>query len=104
MYTTKIDTLMESVRKLTRRGAYQNVRKILEKLHAADVAYLFRYLNENEQRKVLGLIEDMEFASDVLSQLEPSTAAALLVRMERQAAEVILRHSFFSTMRTPPGA
>ena len=52
MYVSKVDTLLETIRKLTSRGAYQNVRKILEKMHAADVAYLFRYLNDVEQFKI----------------------------------------------------
>jgi magnesium transporter len=91
MYTKKIDTLVESIRKLTRRGAYQNVRKILEKLHAADVAYIIRLLNSTEQQKVLGLIDDREFLSEVFSQVEPPTSADLLASMEREKAVIILR-------------
>ena len=91
MFTTKVDTLLESIRKLTRRGAYQNVRKILEKLHAADVAYLFQYLNEGEQHKIFGLIADSEMASEILSQVDSPTSARILTRVEREKAAEILQ-------------
>lgn len=90
MFASKVDTLLESIRKLTRRGAYQNVRKILEKLHAADVAYLFRYLNESEQHKIFGLIADTDMASEILSQLEPPTGVRIITAIEREKAAEIL--------------
>ncbi len=90
MFISKVDTLLESIRKLTRRGAYQNVKNILEKLHAADVAYLFRYLNEGEQHKVFGLIADSEMASEILSQVDSPTSARILTKLEREKAAEIL--------------
>jgi magnesium transporter len=91
MFTTKVDTLLESIRKLTRRGAFQNVKNILEKLHAADVAYLFRYLNEGEQHKIFGLIADSKMASEILSQVDAPTSARILTRIEREKAAEILQ-------------
>jgi len=91
MFTTKVDTLLESIRKLTRRGAYQNVKNILEKLHAADVAYLFRYLNEGEQHKIFGLILDSEMASEILSQVDTPTGVRIITRIEREKAAEILQ-------------
>ncbi|UCF88737.1 MAG: magnesium transporter [bacterium] len=90
MFASKVDTLLETIRKLTRRGAYQNVKKILEKLHAADVAYLFRYLNEGEQVKIFSIIADTEMASDILSQVDTPTSARILTRMEVEKAAEIL--------------
>ena len=90
MFTSKVDTLLDSIRKLTRRGAYQNVRKILEKLHAADVAYLFRYLNESEQNKIFGLIADTEMASEILSQLDKPTGIRIITSIRREKAAEIL--------------
>jgi magnesium transporter len=91
MFTSKVDTLLESIRKLTRRGAYQNVRNILEKLHAADVAYLFRYLNEGEQHKIFGLIVDSDMASEILSQVDTPTGVRIITRIEREKAAEILQ-------------
>lgn len=91
MFASKVDTLLDSIKKLTRRGAYQNVKNILEKLHVADVAYLFRYLNEGEQLKIFGLIADSEMASEILSQVDTPTSARILTRIEREKAAEILQ-------------
>lgn len=91
MHTTKLDTLLESIRKLTRRGAHQNVRNILEKIHAADVAYIFRYFNEGEQLKIFRIIEDLDMASEILSQLDTPTGVSILTRIEREKAAEILK-------------
>ena len=91
MYFSKVDTLLDSIRKLLRRGANQNVIKILEKLHAADLAQLIRYFNENEQLKIFSLIENSEFASEVLSQIDGVTSAMIVTRIERSAAAEMLK-------------
>jgi magnesium transporter len=91
MYVSKVDTLLDTLRKLTSRGAYQNARKILEKMHAADVAYLFRYLNDVEQLKIFRLINDTEMASEILSQVDTPTGAMILTRLERETAAEILQ-------------
>lgn len=91
MYTSKIDTLLESIRKLLRRGAYQNAKKIIEKLHAADVAYLYRYLNEKEQFAVFKLISNLETAAEILSHVDAPTSAHILTNLERERASEILK-------------
>jgi magnesium transporter len=90
MYTSKIDTLLESIRKLLRRGAYQHAQKIIEKLHAADVAYLYRYLNEKEQFAFFKLISDKETAAEILSHVDAPTSAHILTNLERKRASEIL--------------
>ncbi len=91
MHTSKLDTLLESIRKLSRRGAHHNVRKILEKLHAADVAYLFRYLTETEQLRIFRQIAHTEMASEILSQLDSPTGAQILTGMDREMAAEVLK-------------
>ena len=91
MYISKVDTLIDSIKKLIRRGATQNVKKIIEKMHAADVAYIFRYLNDNEQSAIFGLIDDTETSSEILSQLDTPSSANILTRIGAERAAVILR-------------
>jgi len=91
MHTSKVDTLLDTIRKLSRRGANQNVKKILEKLHAADVAYLFRYFNEVEQLKIFSIISRTEMASEILSQLDGPTGARILTMIERDVAAEVLQ-------------
>lgn len=91
MYISKVDTLIESIKKLVRRGANQNVKKIIEKMHAADVAYIFRYLNDNEQSVIFGLIDDTETSSEILSQLDTPSSANILTRIGAKKAAIILK-------------
>ena len=91
MYTSKIDTLLDSIRKLLRRGAFQNVKNIISKLHAADVAYLFRYFNDNEQFAIFKLVDDMETASEILSHVDAPTSARILSSIERDRAAKFLQ-------------
>ena len=70
MYISKVDTLLENIRKLLRRGANQNVRNILQKMHAGDVAYLYRYLNEVEHLKIFHLLENSDLAPEIISQVD----------------------------------
>ncbi len=91
MYISKVDTLLDSIRKLIRRGANQNLKKIIGKLHAADVAHLFRYLNETEQLFIFNTIGDIEQASEILGQVDSPVSAMILTRMERKRASEILK-------------
>ncbi len=91
MYTSKIDTLLESIRKLLRRGAYPNAQRIIEKMRAADVAYLYRYLNEKEQFAVFKLIDDLDTAAEILSHVDTPTGANILTNLERERGAEILK-------------
>ena len=91
MYISKIDTLIDSIKKLVRRGANQNVRKIIEKMHAADVAYIFRYLNDKEQSVIFSLIDDTEISSEILSQLDTPSSANILTRIGAEKAAILLK-------------
>ncbi len=91
MYISKVDTLLENLRKLLRRGAHRNVRNILQRMHAADIAYLFRYLNEMEQSKIFNLLENSDMASEIISYLDTPTGARVLTQMDRKRAAEILQ-------------
>lgn len=91
MYISKVDTLLENLRKLLRRGAHRNVRNILQKMHAADIAYLFRYLNEVEQFKIFRLLENSDMASEIISHVDTPTGARILTQLDRKKAAEILQ-------------
>jgi len=91
MYISKVDTLLENLRKLLRRGAHRNVRNILQRMHAADIAYLFRYLNEMEQLKIFRLLENSDMAPEIISHLDTPTGASILTQMDRKRAAEILQ-------------
>lgn len=87
----KLQMLLETVRKLIRRGAYPNLTKVVAKSHPADVAHLFRYLDLKEQRILFNLIEDTETAAYVLSELDPATGAQLLEQIDKEIITAVLQ-------------
>lgn len=91
MQEQKHQILLATVRKLIRRGAYPNLTKALTKIHPADIAHLFRYLDLKEQRILFNLLADAETSAYVLSELENDTAARLLEQMKKESITAILQ-------------
>ncbi|HXV20156.1 MAG TPA: magnesium transporter [Desulfuromonadales bacterium] len=87
----KLQMLLDTVRKLIRRGAYPNLTKVVAKSHPADVAHLFRYLDLKEQRILFNLIDDTETAAYVLSELDPATGAQLLEQIDKETITAVLQ-------------
>jgi len=87
----KLQMLLETVRKLIRRGAFPNLTKVVAKSHPADVAHLFRYLDLKEQRILFNLIEETETAAYVLSELDPATGAQLLEQIDKETITAVLQ-------------
>ena len=87
----KLEMLLDTVRKLIRRGAYPNLTKVIAKTHPVDIAHLFRYLDLKEQRILFNLIEEAETAAYVLSELDHSVGAQLLEQIETEAITEVLQ-------------
>ena len=87
----KLQMLLDTVRRLVRRGAYPNLAKVLAKSHPADIAHLFSYLAPKEQQVLFNLIEDTETAASVLSELDHSTGAHLLEQIGRETITEVLQ-------------
>ncbi|PLX76291.1 MAG: magnesium transporter [Desulfuromonas sp.] len=82
--------LIETVKRLIRRDAHHNIAKVLAKSHPADVAYLFRELELNEQHILFTLIEDKETSATVISELDPEVGAELLTELGREQITEVL--------------
>ncbi len=87
----KHQILLETVKKLIRRGAYPHLAKVLGKIHPADIAHLFRYLDLKEQRILFNLIEDSEISAYVLSELDHATGAQLLEQIDKDTITEVLQ-------------
>ncbi len=87
----KLQILVETTRRLIRRQATANLKRIMWKTHPADIAHLFEYLNEREQRVLFDLIEDSEKAAEVLSEIDEALIAQLLAGMDKQRITEILQ-------------
>jgi len=78
---TKLPIVLDTIRRLVRRNATANLKKILNKTHPADIANVFRSISHKEMMTVFGLLEDPETAADVLSETDPSLRAALVTEL-----------------------
>ncbi|WP_305043186.1 magnesium transporter [Geoalkalibacter sp.] len=87
----KHQILLDTVRRLIRRGAYPHLAKMLGKIHPADIAHLFRYLDLKEQRILFNLIEDPETSAYVLSELDHATGAQLLEQIDKETITEVLQ-------------
>jgi magnesium transporter len=62
--------LVESIKRLLRRKAFPNLRKIVEKTHAADLSIIFRSLPLSDQRKLFNMISDITKKGICLSEMD----------------------------------
>lgn len=74
--------LEETIKRLLRRGAVTNLRKIVNKTHAADLSLVFRNLSVGSQRKLYDMIEDQEQKAILISELNEYTFTDLIETFE----------------------
>jgi len=82
MVTDRNRILVESIKRLLRRGAASHLGKIVNKTHAADLSVVFRSLALAEQRKLFGLISDVEQKGILFSELDEDTFQDLIEDMK----------------------
>jgi magnesium transporter len=70
--------LLDTLRRLHRRGATENTRKLILKTHPADLAWVFRSLPANERRAVFEIIARTDLVADFLSELDESIMVELV--------------------------
>jgi len=82
MSTDRNRILVESAKRLLRRGATSHLGKIVNKTHAADLSLVFRSLSLAQQRKLFGLISDVEQKGILFSELDEDTFQDLIEDMK----------------------
>ena len=70
MFQHEISVLRDTFRRLIRRHAKINITKLLTKTHPADLAVLYRFFTDMEQKTLFNLMMDMEHMSEFLSELD----------------------------------
>lgn len=71
-------TLVESITRLSRRGATKNLQKILHRVRPADLAWLLRQVNDTEVEKIFEHIDDPQRRADTLIEAIPEQQRQLL--------------------------
>ena len=74
--------LVESIKRLLRRGASSHLGKIVNKTHAADLSVVFRSLSLAQQRKLFSLISDVEQKGILFAELDEDTFQDLIDDMK----------------------
>jgi magnesium transporter len=85
---TKI--LLDSIKRLLRRGATVHLHKIVNKTHAADLAAIFHFLTPGEQAALFDHIEDLQQKALLFSELEEELLLKLIEDMPPEGIAEIL--------------
>ena len=73
--------LVETTRRLLRRGATANLRKMINKTHAADISALFRHLSASHQSFLFAMIESPQTRGLILSELDENAMKRIAEQM-----------------------
>jgi magnesium transporter len=79
-YNRRFGVVLTALQKMVRRGGKSHIRKIVSKLHPADAAKLLRHFDPDEQWLIFGIIDDPEFAAEILSEADADTSERLIRR------------------------
>ena len=82
--------LVESIKRLLRRGATSHLGKIVNKTHAADLSVVFRSLSLAQQRTLFNMIRDVEQKGILFSELDEDTFQDLIEDMKIEELVEIL--------------
>jgi magnesium transporter len=82
--------LIESIKRLLRRGAISHLRKMVNKTHAADLSAVFNSLSISNQRNLFAMIEDPEQKGALFSELDENTLLGLMEGMDLEDIVEIL--------------
>ena len=82
--------MVDSIKRLLRRGATTNLRKIVDKTHAADLSIVFRSLSVANQLQLLHMIRDTEKKGILFSELDEDLFVELIDGMDPDDVVAIL--------------
>lgn len=82
--------LIETIKRLLRRGSYARLKKIISKVHAADLSTIFPSLSVSNQRKLFSLVEDLEQKGIVLSELDEDIVLAIIENLSLDEIAAII--------------
>jgi magnesium transporter len=79
-YNQRFGVVLTALQKMVRRGGTNHIRKIVSKLHPADIAKLLRHFDPDEQWLIFGVVDDPAFAAEILSETDGDTSEHLIRR------------------------
>ncbi len=82
--------LLDTIKRLLRRGATVHLQKIVGKTHAADLAAVFRFLTLKEQETLFDLMDSVEQQAGFFSELEEEILVKLIEDIPAEKVAEIL--------------
>lgn len=76
--------LLDMVRRLNRRSATGHLLKLIDKTHPADMAWVFRHLNDDERQKIFNIIAQTKQVGEFLSELDDAIMVTLVQQLPPQ--------------------
>lgn len=90
MTSDRTKILVDTIKRLLRRGAAPHLHKIVNKTHAADLAAVFRLLTLQEQEALFNCVESVELKAMLFSELEDELLVKLIEDMRvEEVAEIL---------------
>ncbi len=83
--------LLDTYRRLIRRNARSNIKKMIIKTHPADLAALFRSFTDVEREDIFSLITDSSYKAEFLTELDRSILIELLENMPPKSITALLK-------------
>jgi magnesium transporter len=84
--------MVDSIKRLMRRGAITHLRKIVNKTHAADLSVVFRSLSLASQKRLFNMIDEIEKKGILFSELDEDTFLDLVEDINLDSLVNILKH------------
>jgi magnesium transporter len=70
--------ILDTVRRLNRRKAIDNLFKLVKKTHPADLAWVFRHLNPPERDNIFNIVAQTDMTGEFLSELDQAIMLELV--------------------------
>lgn len=80
------ELLINTTRRLVRKGAYKNLSNLLKKLHPADISSIIQNLTLNESLTIMKSIENLEIVPQIIENLDDQTATEIIEQMSEEKA------------------
>jgi len=70
--------ILDTIRRLNRRNAVDNILKLVKKTHPADIAWVFRHLTPEERQQLFNVIAQTEVVGEFLGELDQAIVLELV--------------------------
>ncbi|PLX44915.1 MAG: magnesium transporter, partial [Deltaproteobacteria bacterium] len=91
MLDSRVKLRLEAMRRLMRKGAVANLRRIVERTHAADLAAIYGDMNDLEQGRFFQVLKQSDLVGEVIAHMDPVNQQELVeVLSPEEVAHIIV--------------